>query len=160
MEREDEQQQEDAERISQVSRRREKFAVGKQDKCPDDTGQNEKKQLPAIVGLQRDKPLHHIVAVMIAGGEDAGDADGAEHKPDPHQGPIDTFRYSRVSLAHREESLWLEESLDRFGRFAGEPPPRPPLPPLLPPGPPGVPGPPGLPLLAPEDPPVLSFRRA
>src|SRR6185437_288155 len=94
---------------------------------------------------------------MIAGGKDARDADRAKHKPDPHQGPVDSFGYSRVSLAHRVESLWVEESVDRCGRTAGGAPPGPPLPPDLPPLP--LPAPPEPPL-PPAGLPVLSFRRA
>src|SRR6185312_13809354 len=100
VEREYQQQQENAERIAQVCRRSEELAVGEQDKGSHDACENEEKQLPAVVGLQRDEALYDIIAVVVRGRKNAGDADDAENEPDPHQGPVDAFRYRGVSLVH------------------------------------------------------------
>lgn len=89
--REDQQEQKDAEGIAQVGSSGKELAIGQQDKSTDDARQDEKKQLPAIVCLQGDKALHHIVAIVVRGREDARDADGAKDEPDPDQRPVDTF---------------------------------------------------------------------
>ena len=83
--RKDEQEQEDAKGIAEVGGGGKELAIGQQDKRTDDAGEDEKKQLPAIVCLQGDKALHHVVSVVVGGSEDAGDADGAQDEPDPDE---------------------------------------------------------------------------
>jgi hypothetical protein len=85
MKRKNQQQQEDPEGIAQVGGRRKEFAVGQQDKCADNPGQDEEKRLPAIIGLQRNEPLNDIVPLMPRRGKNAGDANHRKDEPDPDQ---------------------------------------------------------------------------